>query len=218
MPLQPPQYVGNLDSSNPIGTDSRTIADDSIRNFKEGMRMSFPVVTGAVSSTHGDLNLLAGFASAGRKIMTGQGGITKALFANPTAPTGWTIDAALTSGQMVVTAGTINGTATTGGDVGGTNDPGINNTTPDHRHAVAANQVAVHDGNSQLNSQRFISVQWNRATPADSLEYWLTAGPNFTLEPTYGLTSHPTQDDGTVKVGADWVPKFTATIVCTLNA
>lgn len=218
MPLQPPQFVGNLDSSNPIGTDSRTIADDSIRNFKEGVRMSFPSVTGAVSSTHGDLNLLSGFAVGGRKIMAGQGGVTKMLFANPSAPAGWTIDAALTNGQMVVTAGTINGTSTAGGDTSGTNDPGINNTIPNHRHATAANQVAVHDGNSQLNQLRFVSVQWDRATPASSLEYWLTAGPSFTLEPTYGLTSYPTQDDGTVKVGADWVPKFTAAIVCTLDA
>lgn len=205
MPLQPPQFVGNLDSSNPIGTDSRTIADDSIRNFKEGVRMSFPIVTGAVSSSHGDLNLLAGFATAGRKIMTGQGGTTKALFANPSAPTGWTIDGALTAGQMVVTAGTINGTATAGGDTSGTNDPGINNTVPNHRHFVVADEI---ESTTQVAVTASNQIVRRRDILGTSEDY-NTSGT--VTDATIGRTS---ENAG----AANWVPKFTATIVCTLDA
>lgn len=118
MPLDNPQYIGNLDSSNPKGTDSKTITDDSIRNFKEGMRMSFPQVKGAVSCTHQDLNLSSGLAAAGAKLLTGNAGVSVGYGYNNTAWVGWTIfepDANVR--ELVI------GPAAGGGAIGGSVDP-----------------------------------------------------------------------------------------------
>lgn len=223
MPLQPPQYVGNLDSTNPVGTDSRTIADDSIRNFKEGMRMSFASVTGPVTAAHGDLNLLAGFAAASRKLMTGQGGVTKSIFANPTAPTGWTIDATF-SGDMLVTAGTVAGQTVTGGDRGGTDDPGIISKVASHTHTVVvpAHTHLMVDASANTSSSLTSSEAIAQSRDEDNFKDYSLAGNTPNTSADVGRTG-PAQDEGTGVTAANTgaangAPKYAGTIVCTLDA
>lgn len=219
MPLQPPQFIGDLDSTNPRGTDPRTIADDSIRNFKEGMRMSFPNVTGEASPTHADLNLLTGLAAASAKLMTGSGGVTQAVFLNPTAPPGWTIVPTTFDARMLVVAGTLNGTLITGGDTGGTNDPAINNTVASHTHPVSPDPhqhftvreqtvssrgnpspttVGAHFLNTNQNDETFIAV-----APGGDADVHLSSPTSLSVD------ADP--------AAADWVPAFAAGIVCQLD-
>ncbi len=88
-------YVGGLD--NTIPTDSgaqgkRTNGAAEIRKFKDVVIDSFAAITGAVTSTHSDLNLLTGHAAAGRVVAAFAPG-TPQLFYQLAAPTGWSITA-----------------------------------------------------------------------------------------------------------------------------
>ena len=118
MPLQPPTYIGNLDSTNPRGTDARTISDDVHRNIQESVRMTLPNLTAEVTSTHQDLNLVSGLAAGSNGLMIGTKGVTVAFFYNNTAPPGWTVlepDANVRG----LTIGPVAG----GGTIGGSDDP-----------------------------------------------------------------------------------------------
>lgn len=223
MPVGPPTYVGDFDSTNPIGTDTRNLLDDSDRQIKESVRMSFPEVKGAVTATHGDLNTLTGVASGGGKVMTGNGAVTKAIFFNPTAPLGWTIDSVFTA-DMLVTAGTINGTLLAGGDRAGTDDPGLMDKVPTHVHNVtpAAHRhfVAVDLSSTYLALTPTNSVVVRRTSGNDEEKYFLSSDVGQS-EPTVGRTSSAGADTvaSAANTGAaNWVPKVAAGIVCTLNA
>ena len=92
MPLSPADYVGNLDPLNPVGTDSRTITDNEFRDVKKTVRDSFPNVKGAVTSTHTELNMVAGLTANSAKVMTGVVNSTVIYVYNLTAPYGWTLE------------------------------------------------------------------------------------------------------------------------------
>jgi len=53
-------YIIGLVVTNPTGTDARSQGDDHIRLVKSAIKATFPSLTGAVSSTHTELNLLDG--------------------------------------------------------------------------------------------------------------------------------------------------------------
>ena len=92
MPLQPPTYIGNLDSTNPRGTDPRTISDDVHRNIQESCRMTLPNLTGEVTADHNDLNTLTGLGAGTRSIMTGTSGTTIIWMHVASPPVGWTLE------------------------------------------------------------------------------------------------------------------------------
>lgn len=92
MSLSPIAFFGLLDETNPVGTDSRTISDDQHRNILASMKQQAPNWTAAVTATHGDVNLLSGYVAAGRKPLSGAGGVTVMFFYNDTVPTGWTVN------------------------------------------------------------------------------------------------------------------------------
>ena len=57
-------YIDALNSANPVGaSDAISEGDDHIRGIKNVLLLSFPAVTGAVTSTHTELNLLDGCTS-----------------------------------------------------------------------------------------------------------------------------------------------------------
>lgn len=71
-------YIDGLNTSNPVGTDGKNTADDHLRGIKLVLQNTFPNVSGAITATHtelnildtcvctaDDLNILAGMAVAG---------------------------------------------------------------------------------------------------------------------------------------------------------
>ena len=64
MALESGTYINSLNASNPAATDGIAQADDHMRLIKSTIKASFPGVSGAVSSTHTELNALDGFTGA----------------------------------------------------------------------------------------------------------------------------------------------------------
>ena len=60
MGLETGTYISDLNSSNPVAGDPVNEGDDHLRLIKTTVKATFPSITGAVSSTHTELNLLDG--------------------------------------------------------------------------------------------------------------------------------------------------------------
>jgi hypothetical protein len=61
MALESTTYIDGLVVTNPTGTDPRSQGDDHIRLVKSTIRSTFPNVSGAVTATHTELNLIDGY-------------------------------------------------------------------------------------------------------------------------------------------------------------
>ena len=59
MSLSPVGYFGNLDDSNPKGSDSASISDDQHRNILASCKQQGPNWTGAITATHTAINSAA---------------------------------------------------------------------------------------------------------------------------------------------------------------
>lgn len=57
-------YPSDLNASNPLGTDFRREGDNHIRGIKNVLKTTFPNITGAVTPTQAELNVLAGTGTA----------------------------------------------------------------------------------------------------------------------------------------------------------
>jgi len=60
MALESGTYISDLNPSNPVSTDGLAQADDHLRLLKSTLQATLPGLTGAVTSTHTELNLLDG--------------------------------------------------------------------------------------------------------------------------------------------------------------
>jgi hypothetical protein len=61
MGLEAATYISQLVATNPVGaTDPRSQGDDHLRLLKSTLQNTFPVITGAVTATHTELNQLHG--------------------------------------------------------------------------------------------------------------------------------------------------------------
>jgi len=60
MGLETGTYIDSLNTSNPGATDSVAQGDDHIRLVKSTIKNTFPNITGAMTATHTELNLLDG--------------------------------------------------------------------------------------------------------------------------------------------------------------
>ena len=56
MPLESATYISDLNSSNPLSTDSVSQSDDHIRLIKSAIKATFPNLTGPVTATQAALN------------------------------------------------------------------------------------------------------------------------------------------------------------------
>ena len=68
MGLETGTYIDSLNSSNPGATDSVAQGDDHIRLIKSTVKATFPNLTGAVTSTHTELNKLDGVTATTAEI------------------------------------------------------------------------------------------------------------------------------------------------------
>lgn len=60
MGLETVAHIDDLDATNPLGTDSRSKGDDHIRNIKLALTTDLPNISGAMTATHTELNVLDG--------------------------------------------------------------------------------------------------------------------------------------------------------------
>lgn len=58
--LETATYINQLNASYPTGTDPYSTTDDHLRLLKATIKNSFPNITGAMTATQGELNLLVG--------------------------------------------------------------------------------------------------------------------------------------------------------------
>jgi len=61
MGLETTTYINGLVTTNPTGTDARSQGDDHLRLLKSTIRSTFPNVSGAMTATHTELNLIDGY-------------------------------------------------------------------------------------------------------------------------------------------------------------
>lgn len=61
MGLESGTYIDDLNAANPAATDGLSQADDHMRLLKSTIKNSFPQVSGAVTSSHTELNALDGY-------------------------------------------------------------------------------------------------------------------------------------------------------------
>jgi len=64
MALESATYIDGLVVTNPVSTDGLAAADDHMRLIKSTIKSSFPAITGAVTSTHTEINKLDGYTGA----------------------------------------------------------------------------------------------------------------------------------------------------------
>jgi hypothetical protein len=63
------KYIDSLVSANPVGaTDPKSEGDDHIRGIKNVLKTTFPSISGAVTSTHTELNILDGVTSTAAEL------------------------------------------------------------------------------------------------------------------------------------------------------
>jgi len=64
MGLETGTYIDSLVTTNPASTDGLAQADDHLRLIKSTLKNTFPSITGAVSTTQAELNVLDGITSS----------------------------------------------------------------------------------------------------------------------------------------------------------
>lgn len=64
MALETGTYISDLNSSNPAAGDAVSAGDDHLRLIKSTVKATFPNVSGAVTATHTELNILDGVTSS----------------------------------------------------------------------------------------------------------------------------------------------------------
>ena len=60
MGLETSTYVNGLNTNNPAATDGLAQADDHLRLIKSTLKNTFPSITGAITATQDELNILDG--------------------------------------------------------------------------------------------------------------------------------------------------------------
>lgn len=114
MGLESGTYINSLNPSNPVGaTDQKSQGDNHIRLIKSAILNTFANITGAVTATHTQLNLLSGItalASSDDVIDNFPSG-TLMLFQQTAAPTGYTKQTTHNDKGLRV----VSGTASSGG-------------------------------------------------------------------------------------------------------
>ena len=114
MGLETGTYIDSLNTSNPGATDSVAQGDDHIRLVKSTIKNTFPNVTGAMTATHTELNLLDGCTANTAELNY----VDVATLGTAEASKALTVDASLdvtgirnitATGALSVASGTVGG-------------------------------------------------------------------------------------------------------------
>jgi hypothetical protein len=149
MSLESATYISQLIDTNPSGLDNPNNGDNHIRLIKSALLTTFQNITGAVTASHSELNLLDGLSANKLENAELLEATTKALFYQAAAPTNWTQDTATNDKVLRIVSGSGAGT---GGDwtiSGVTVDDHIliENELPAHNHTASTNSAGAHTHN-----------------------------------------------------------------------
>lgn len=216
MALEVATYINGLDVTNPTATDPKSQGDDHLRLVKTALKATFPNVTGAVTASQTELNLLAGQTGA---ISFPVG--TRMPFAQAAAPTGWTQDVSDNANNRmlrVVSAG--------GGAVGGSSSPILNNVVPSHTHGfTTGNMSADHThGIADPGHSHYVPNQGGasaNSTGSGAGTYNHTPATLYTDASATGIWTNSASANHTHSGGTDngssqtnWTPRYIDMIIC----
>jgi microcystin-dependent protein len=102
MALETGTYINSLVSSNPASTDGLAQADDHLRLLKSTIKATLPNVTGAITSTHTELNALTGVTASPAEINKLDGLTATTAQLNAIAATG-----GIPSGGIIMWSGAV---------------------------------------------------------------------------------------------------------------
>lgn len=163
------KYITDLNEAWPIGTtDAKSQGDDHLRGIKQVLKNSFAGVSGAVTSTHTELNLLDGctLTLAGKSFSSSDDVIdnfpagTIMSFQQTAAPTGWTKESTHNDKALRV----VTGTASSGGTAAFTTVFSASTATDSdgaHTHTTSGTAAATGMGGAGISygGQDVVSVQ-----------------------------------------------------------
>ena len=139
---------------------------------------------------------------------------TRLLFANPSAPPGWTQDTSTyANNRMIrvvsVAAGTTGSGGTGGNAYGGTMDPTINNVVPSHTHGVTTGTESAAHSHAYTYASNFLP-QSGSATAC-----WYGTQSVQTGTESANHTHSGTTDNGSSQT--NYTPQWLSLILCTKN-
>ena len=102
MALETGTYISSLNASNPASTDGLAQADDHIRLLKSTIKSTLPNVTGAITSSHTELNVLDGVTASTSEINKLDGLTATTAQLNALAATG-----GIPSGGIIMWSGAV---------------------------------------------------------------------------------------------------------------
>lgn len=215
MSLEAATYINTLDASNPTATDPKSQGDDHIRLVKSVLKATFPNVSGAVTATQTEINLLAGQTGA---ISFPAG--TRMPFAQAAAPTGWTQDTSDTADDRMLRV-----VKTSGGGTGGVKTPILMDVVPAHTHGFTTGGNSVDHthadaghahGTGQFPTNIAGSTIFLTTGSANSQLASGTGVGNANLGgQTVGHTHSGATDAGSSQT--NWQPRYLSLIICAKN-
>lgn len=248
MSLESATTISGLQASNPAGSDTQLQGYQHLQLIKSVLKLQFPGSGGAgfsipITAKEAELNFLVGakeniqtqldFLQAEIAALSGAQEIpagTAMVFAQASAPTGWT-QLTTWANHMLRVVNTI------GGGSGGSMSPILNNIVPahthtftdspatvDHTHVISMDTVAAH------NHGYTASVVGALVQPGTGANQTVGAPPSSSSTATGGAHTHTAtttsnsstshSHSGTTDVNGsaiNWTPLYLDTIVCTKN-
>ena len=126
MALETGTYIDSLNASNPAATDALSQADDHLRLIKSTVKATFPNVSGAITSTHTELNLLDGVTSTTAELNLLDGSTAGTVVASKAIVADSNKD--ISGGRNITITGEIDAATldiSGNGDIDGTLDVGV---------------------------------------------------------------------------------------------
>lgn len=219
MALDPvPTYPGNYDASeannNPPGSDSRREGDDQIRRMKASEKATWANVTGAVTSTHQQLNALNDYVTASGTVESRLTAVEQEL------PVGTRIAVYMASAPSArwsqVTSADVDNAMlrvvnTAGGGNGGSDSPILNDKVPIHTHTATSSPAGRHRHNNYENTNtgggdaayRFNIGSFTSRDPQGDA-FGAARDGSMSFEPDHDHVITVQNNAG----GANWTPKY----------
>lgn len=240
MSLESSTTISGLVASNPAGTDSQSQGYQHLQLIKSVLKLQFPGVAGQgfaipITAKETELNFLVGVTSAiqtqlnalDSRITSGQFPAgTRMVFAQATAPAGWTQVHTWANHMLRVVS-------TNGGGSGGSMSPIINNTVPththpfttttnsvNHTHTLTMNPVPDHSHSMTASFDGLDQHTVSYAAVTNQTQIATQPAGGHTPSGTIGNQSVPHTHSGPTlaNTGAvNWTPFYLDTIVCSKN-
>ena len=246
MSLESASTISGLQASNPAGSDTQLQGYQHLQLIKSVLKLQFPGAGGQgynvpITAKETELNYLAGvtsnvqtqlnFLQAEIAALSGVTEIpagTAMVFAQATAPTGWTQLTTWSNHMLRVVS-------TAGGNSGGSMSPILNNIVPSHTHSFTSDPVSVDHTHTILTDTAAAhthSYYLNASAASAQAGGGVSANTGIAASATgsAGAHSHAGNTDsvsntvhthtGTTQVNgsaSNWTPFYLDTIVCTKN-